>query len=322
MNKYKAIRLLTCLFVFAGTILISPFYVLADQALYIRAYDVLRGQSFIEGFIVYSQIIGATEVVHYTITWIASNLDLEKNFVMALSNALLAYYSMLLLRKWGASIFVECTIVVTNFYILLMYFGVERLKFGFLFLALSLLFVGQRKRFHFFCFMAVLAHFQVLLVYGSMLFKSFILAIIDFVKSFRISPKKLIYSFFLLAPLAFIASNILVKLQYYASDVADSKNIFDMVRIILLMLMSLWYSKNKSETVLFFIPVILAVSVVGSDRVNMMGYFIFLYYGLQYNRGLNVGVIATNVYFAYKSYGFISDIIEYGDGFATILGRI
>jgi hypothetical protein len=40
-----------------------------------------------------------------------------------------------------------------------------------------------------------------------------------------------------------------------------------------------------------------------------------MYYALQYNRGLNVVVIATSIFFAIKGFVFMKVAMEYGDGF-------
>ena len=125
----------------------------------------------------------------------------------------------------------------------------------------------------------------------------------------------------MLGLLSFLLEHIYSKLEVYAA-VAAQNDIFDLVRIFLLLLLSMWYSKNKNQTLLLFVPLVLAVYFVGSDRVNMMAYFVFLYYGLQCKGGLNFRVLTTTVYFALKSYGFVVDIIRYGDGFETMVGQL
>ena len=59
----------------------------------------------------------------------------------------------------------------------------------------------------------------------------------------------------------------------------------------------------------------IAVGIFGGERVNMFGYFVFMYFALQVNRGVNLGVILTTLYFSYQTYFFVENIILYGDGF-------
>jgi hypothetical protein len=64
-----------------------------------------------------------------------------------------------------------------------------------------------------------------------------------------------------------------------------------------------------------FIPLIFATILVGAERINMLGYVVFLYHGLQYKGGRNLGVILTMIYFTFKSVGFVLEFIEIGHGF-------
>ena len=83
----------------------------------------------------------------------------------------------------------------------------------------------------------------------------------------------------------------------------------------LLFFLSLIYSKNKNQTLVIFLVLGIVTLLVGGSRVNMMSYFVFLFYGLQYKQGLNIGVIITSLYFFFKSIPFVYSIYTYGDGF-------
>ncbi|TMO53626.1 hypothetical protein CWC18_21100, partial [Pseudoalteromonas aurantia] len=54
---------------------------------------------------------------------------------------------------------------------------------------------------------------------------------------------------------------------------------------------------------------------LGDGRLNIFGYFIFMYYALQVNRGMNIGVLLTSAYYSYKTYGFYVMLLEHGDQF-------
>jgi len=53
----------------------------------------------------------------------------------------------------------------------------------------------------------------------------------------------------------------------------DGIKLFDVLKMILILLLSVCYSKNKRRVIYMFIPLIAIVFVIGSDRVFMMGYF-------------------------------------------------
>lgn len=88
-----------------------------------------------------------------------------------------------------------------------------------------------------------------------------------------------------------------------------------MVRMLVLLLLTLWYSEKKSETFIIFIPLVIAALLVSGDRVNLFGYFVFLYYGLQFRGRWNFGVLATSAYYANSSIRFLVNIFQHGNGF-------
>jgi len=47
----------------------------------------------------------------------------------------------------------------------------------------------------------------------------------------------------------------------------------------------------------------------------LYGYFVFLYYALPVNKGINAGVLVTSAYFINASYGFMVNIFQHGNGF-------
>ena len=84
----------------------------------------------------------------------------------------------------------------------------------------------------------------------------------------------------------------------------------------LFMLMALVYVKNKRQIVLLFIPIIVTSFIVGPERVVIIAYFIFVYFAIQYKRGLNYGIGLTMLYFGIKSVGFLFNILNTGQGFS------
>jgi hypothetical protein len=81
------------------------------------------------------------------------------------------------------------------------------------------------------------------------------------------------------------------------------------------MLLACFYSKNILRVVLFFIPLIVSSAIVGPERIVFISYFFFLYYAVQNNRGINLGVAFTVIYFSVKSCLFLYNIITTGQGF-------
>lgn len=302
--------------VFLLSFLIMPFYINGDQSLYRKVYETLPDFGLTEGFLFYSRSLGSQEFVHFFLSWVASRF-VDKDLFIAFSNAILAYVSMSLFRKWQASVIMAFLLVLTNFYFLVIYFAAERLKFGFMFLALSLIYIDQIKRFYGFAVLALISHVQVLIVYGAILFNIFVRGILKLFRTGKVAKSWLLLflvPFLFLPPLLLGGEFFLAKLVSYYS-VRDFADLTELAKILVFLLLALWYSKKKSETIIMFIPIVIAVFLIGGFRVNLFGYFFVLYYGLQFRGGWNFGVLTTSVYFAYSSINFLVNVIQHGDGF-------
>ncbi len=298
------------------SLLITPLYTGGDQGIYRKVYEALPGLGLTEGFLFYSRKLTSREFVHFFLSWVASRF-VDKDLFIAFSNAILAHVTMSLFQKLKASIFIGFLLLLTNFYFLVLYFAAERLKFGFIFLALSMIYIDQVKRIYGFATLAVISHAQVIIVYVSILFNFFVRKILRLFYTGKISKLALFLIPFLFFPPLLVGNQIINKFQSYY----DVRGLTEVARILAFLLLSLWYSKKKSETIMIFIPLFIVVYLVGGDRVNIFGYFVFLYYGLQFRGGWNLGVLSTSAYYLNSSINFIINILQRGNGFAgTITG--
>lgn len=292
------------------SLLIMPFYTDGDQTVYGKVYEALPDLGLTEGFIFYSLSLSSEEFVHFFLSWVASRF-VEKGLFIALSNAILAYVTMSLFQKWRASVIIAFLLLLTNFYFLVLYFAAERLKFGFIFLALSMTYIDHVKRFFGFATLALISHVQIIIVYVSILFNVFVRQIVKLFRTATVSKSLLFLIPFLFIPPLLVQDQIIAKFHSYY----NVRTLTELAKILVFLLLSLWYSKKKMETIILFIPIVITVYLVGGFRVNLFGYFVFLYYGLQFRGGWNFGVLATSAYFAYSSIGFLANVFQHGDGF-------
>ena len=299
------------IFIFVFSLVICPYYINGDQIHYIRLYEGLKNLDLVEGFTFYTSNIDSKEFGHFFLSWVASNCHIGKDLFVAISNVFLAYFSLTLFQKWRVSVIIAVMLVTTNFYFIVLYFAAERLKLGVIFLVLSIRYIDKVKRFYVFAFLSIISHIQVLIIYFSIFFNVFAGQLSKLFHTGKIS--RYILSIFPLVfiPILLMTDQILSKIQAYL----EVKQLVELVKILLFFLLAFWYSKKKIEPVILFLPSIIAVFLLGGSRLNMLGYFIFLYYALPFRGGFNFGVLVTSAYFAYSSIGFIINIIEYGNGF-------
>lgn len=296
-------------FVLVLSLTLLPFDTSGDQYSYIATYRMLSYSSITDGYRSYTEMLGSHEFVHFVLCWLASRI-VAKNIFIALSNSLLAYAAMALFQKWKTAAVVSYALLLTNFYIYVLYFSAERLKYGILFFVVSIIHQDQIKKFFGFSFLAITSHMELLIIYGGMLLTVFFDAILKFFN--RKTPKLLL----LIAPPLFViililmANPLLSKFQAYY--VAKPAGAFKSLGFFIL---AMWYSDRMKETAIFFSVIVSAAFLVGGFRVNMLAYFGFLYYGLRFKRGLNLGMLATSTYFAYASILFVENILRFGSGF-------
>ena len=312
---------ITCgLLVFIYSLYVGPFATAGDQTAYRAIYEQIGELSFEEATWFYFRSINSKEIVHFGFSFIFSSNGIDKDVFIAISNGVLAYVSTAVLLKFNASKIIIVVIILTSFYFNVLYFSAERLKFGFIFFMLSILSSNRKVFFYFFSFVSVFAHAQMAINYLAVLFS---LLMKQFKRTFlsgKISTHILIIIFillifgFLVDRYSELGPHIISKFNAYFTEL----QLFDVAKILIIMCLAVFYSKNSWEAFFTFVPLIVLVVFLGSDRILMIGYFLFLYYGLQVNRGLNLGVISTTIYFSFKSIGYLQGLIYFGNGFIMI----
>ncbi len=311
INKFFLFNFSVVLLVYFLSLVLLNYYTNGDQEHYIRAYEGLADRNLLEGFLFYNGALSSGEFVHFILSWILSG-HVEKNIFIATSNAILAYFTSKLLIKWNVNLLVIFSIVVLNFYFIVLYTGAERLKFGVLFMIISFYYFEHTKRFILFSIIAVLAHTQILIVYLSMIFYFYsnqLFIVMNYQKIKKIALYILVLSILIFVV---IYDQLIKKFLGYL----DIKPITELFQWFVLLIMSLYYSKDRSQTFMVFLALAVVILLVGGMRVNMLAYLAFLYYGLQYNRGVNIGVISMSMYFFVKSIPFVYAIFEHGNGFS------
>jgi hypothetical protein len=309
------------LFVFMASLLFAPFYVSGDQVFYQLTYENMADRNLIEAYSLYPKYTSSSEFGHFFITWLASGFGIEKNLVMAVVNSLLAFFLMKLFEKWRVSLFVASTICITNFYMLVLYFAAERLKFSVLFFVMSAYYLQNKKTSYAFSLLAIFSHVQILIMYAALLSPKFFLS--DFFRTGSISKQK--SKGVLVSTLAFVTAAILIwifmgyqissKIEYYVAAKSGERIPLEFLQAISIFCLTLLYTKKRAEAALTFIPIFIAISLIGGENVNLFAFAIFIFYASRYRRGLNYGILICSIYFSYKSVGFIGRTIATGQGF-------
>ncbi len=306
---------LTVVLVFSLSLLFIPYYVYGDQVHYQRIYDGISYLNLSDAYIFYKTNIDSKEPVYFLLSWVSSTLGIDKVYFIAFFNVLLSFFAYKYFTKIGGHPFVVFLIVTFGYYSYVLFFAAERLKFGFLFLLIGLLY---SKRRYIFYVVSVLSHVQMIALLSSFVVFRFKDDVLNILRNNRVSKSTLflLMSGSIISVLVFfiMREHLLSKINSYF----EIRGFFELVKLGSFFVLSYFYAKDKSNAVAFFLPLFFLVFIFGGERINFLGYFVFLYFALQYKKGFNLGNLFVNSYFFYTGAIFLWKIFKYGNGFYSV----
>lgn len=308
-HLYTAIFILCSLITFFLSIFLGDLYVGGDQVHYRNVYEVIPAMGVKEAFEYYNRTLSSVEPVYFLLVWLFGGW-VPKVVFMALANVVLVHAVWLCCLKERVSASVFLFFCISNFYFFVLFFAAERLKFGAIFYFYSYFFYGRRG-FLLLSLLSVFSHVQMLAFYVvSYLYMS----TGDIV--YALKEKRIRLSFFSMLVVGglmmiAVAPQVLAKIDSYL----HARSVSELFKIFIFFCGALFYSVSRVRVVVVFLFLFLMVFFLGGERMNMVGFFFFLYVVLKHRSGINLGFLVTAIYFAFASLLFSVDIIEHGNGF-------
>ncbi|PTO86872.1 hypothetical protein CWN98_12430 [Vibrio splendidus] len=316
-NKVKMLAVMFSFLFFIFSMYVYSFMSVGDIKHYKNAYN---GMSFsiISSYSHYRGAIGSWEIVPFFISYIFSILT-SYEFYASFLNFIMAYFLSIILlsRKYNRWI-VFALVFPLNYYFLVLSFGAERLKVAIIFmLAFYYLYnvKGDYKRSFSAIIMSLLSHVQMVILYFSVALSSMgARRIIKFAPVFL-----LVISFVVILLLAnpFVIDILLNKFKIYVELSQVSLGSF---LGIFLLIVGCGFDKKKLKSI-FTLSLVFAfvIMLVGATRINIMLYFLYVGFFLTGHTKIFsfkfLIFLASSIYFNYKGYFFIIDVISGGDGF-------
>lgn len=293
--------------------IILPLYVGGDQRFYTPFYSFCLNDeiNLAEQFSCYRETIGAQEPVYFVFAKFFSYF-LSKNIFSAITNFFLVVAFVLVVFKyykriWHRHLFI--LLMITNYYSFVLYFSTERLKYGFLFLLISFLFVSKIK--YLSLIFSILSHMQMFFNILPYILSN----LINSTAKFWIKVTTLIVSFFVFLLVGLLMKDqILNKFSLYYEDTSDSNmGIIGVIKTsIFIVLASI--SVRKIEPVFVGFPIIISSYFIGSTRLGMVAFILFVSYVIQYKGKMDIICFIVLCYFSYKSIDFVLNVFAYGQG--------
>jgi hypothetical protein len=303
--------LLASFFVFVFSLFVFPYYENGDQKVYRAFYEGVRELPLNDAFIFYQTSLGTLEPIYFIFSYILSSF-LAKDIALSAANAIFTFLIFKRLLEYRSHPIV-IGLASLNFYFIVLLFSAERLKIALLFLLLA---VGANGLIRYsLLLVSVLAHVQTMVFLLIFYFNRVFLIIgqlrkevsgFDFFQQFLAGVG-------ILTLLLVMYDHILTKAQFYYQAEAGVEGAF---RTLIFALLSIWYAQKKAEAFTVSLAIVVLSILFGSERLTIFSYLIFMHYSLKFNRGLNIGVIVTSIYFAVKGVVFLGKIFLTGDGFS------
>lgn len=308
LQKKKFYALIYAVLAFAFSMYVLPFYTEGDQHHYSKFYT----KCFLPGedqWFCYTNTLSSVEPVYFFLSKFA-HLFLDKVTFISIFNALFAYLLTFLVFSyykpvWHRQIFIW--LIFLNYYIYVLFFAAERLKFGFIFVCMSLA-LTKRKRFLLFL-LGVLSHVQMVFMITpyltNLIFKS------------ELSKFKKIGILFIGAVSGFglfmlLGSHIESKVLSYSAN--DDSNLMGVIKTAVFVVLAV-ASTRKFDPLVAAIPLLFASLILGGERIVVLSFFMYLGYVIYYNRKMDIPMAIVLIYFVYSGYQFLSNILNYGSGY-------
>lgn len=292
--------------------LISGFYISGDQEWYFKAYESISGKNFIDALNSYQKVLDTSELMHFFLTWIVSSLNVSKNVFMSFSNGVLAGLLTCLLLRNGLSPFLALSVIFSSYYLNVLFFDLERLKFAFIFLLAYLIYprlwlLGSAVFSHALTVIPIMLG----LPWKYVFLKNGLLKKQGY--SWVIPKWKLAFFFgtlfFLVVSLLW--DHIAYRVTYYYKPFEFS-SLSDICRLGIFYGLTMLTSRQKIKASSFFVGLMILAILFGDSRLNMLGYFGFLYYSNFRNKLFPVIIFPVILYFLFKSTVYIWKLYLFG----------
>lgn len=301
------------LFVFIFSLVLSPFYHGGDQSYYQYVYGNMPTDDMGAAFKFYKKWLNSREFTHFITVFLFKDW-VSKTLLMSLANGLLALFLAKLLNHLKAHPLIIFWIVCFGFYPVVLYFAAERLKFAFLFFAIfaehSLSRSQLDVRSFIYATLSGLSHLQILGLFTAIL-PAWVMR--QDWKDLRVQLTFLIlilvWGLCLYLLWGQIEDKIGAKLQI------DHFRPTHLVPSLLLMAASLYCAKNKVDVIASFPVIFVLIILFGPTRLNMFSYCLFIFFCVQNSQGFNWLIVSMQLYMTYKMVVFVSNFVDYGNGF-------
>jgi hypothetical protein len=282
IRKENFYALIVGLVSFWGSLVIAPWHIGGDQIVYQNTYNYIGGLNIVDAITHYQGQIASLEIIHFIYTYFCSTLNIDKLVSMAFANALLGFYSTKAMFKFFHLPGWALLLILSNYYLLSLFFTLERLKFGVIFLVIAIVhFKNIIIRFSS-LLLSILSHFSIILLFiirelagGG---ESGVLAQRGNHSLWR-RYKILISFFFILLIIYYFEEQIRNKIPAYLLVTSNFEMFVSGSKTFIFFVLSSFVTRSISARHLFiFMPLMLLSIIIEPARINFFSYIFLMYF--------------------------------------------
>lgn len=316
VSKVNIYALVYASLVFLFSVYLSPLFVNGDQEFYRYFYnDCFKYEGLDAQYFCYNSSLSTQEPIYFYIAKI-SQYFFNKDLFVSVANFILVFFLIKIIFKYfkdKKTVNIFIVLVLVNYYTFVLFFSAERLKFSLIFILFSFFFVGYKS--YFFKILMLFTHIQTIFLFAATLIYSF------FYTNNKIWVKVLgvaLSSVFISIFYFIMQEHIGNKLYSYSERSIDEDSGFTSLIKSLFFLIISYFSTRQVVVVLMHLPLIFASYFLGSSRILILSFFVYISMLVYFKGGLDLLGFLLLFYFALKSLGFWSNVIAYGSGFPIV----
>ena len=313
VNKKTLLVALSLPAFYGASMLLLTHYVFGDQVHYWRFYEALSSANAADVMLLARGHVSSAEPISAYLLWMGASLGIEKNTFITVLNVILLLGLLLLMRRQKVPWYVQL-LIFSNFYVIVLMTGAERLKIAYILLVYAALVPGKLGLS--LALASPLAHLQSFILLAGLAASKASDTIKSIFGRMRLDKRALV-SLVVLVPIAglvfvILQEGIMIKATGY---MARAGAISELFQILLLAGVAFFVAKDRVGMGLMLITMMVAIFLLGGMRVNMIAFSLFLYLLVLEGRLQHPLVLTLLAYFSLKSVFFVRNIFIYGNGF-------
>ena len=298
---------------YGASMLLLTNYTLGDQVHYWRFYEALSTANAADVMLLAGRHVSSNEPLSAYVLWMGARLGVEKNTFITGLNIILLFGILLFIGRHKVPYYVYL-LIFSNFYLIVLMTGAERLKISYIFLIYAALI--PRKLGLTLALASPLAHLQSLILLGGLGASALSRNVRSLFSSMRMKKPTL-------ASVVLAAATMVLSVLMLREGIVSKASIYmskggglsELIPLSLLAGVSFLATKDRLRMGLMLTAMMVAIYFLGGMRVNMIAFSLFIYFMTLEGRLHHPLVLALLTYLSLKSVFFVKNIFVYGHGF-------